>query len=221
MQAGHSAMPPRIKICGLNTADATRTVAAAPVSFAGFVFHTKSPRFVTPQQAATLATALPAHIRRVAVCVNPDDAQIEAILHSGLVPSFLQLHGNESPERITAIRAQYDIGIIKAIPVAVAADLKATEQYEKVADMLLFDTKSEHPDMPGGTGRSFNWSLLAGFVSPLPWFLSGGLGAHNIGEALRISGATMADISSSLESSPGVKSPQKIWEFFTALAKAP
>ncbi len=201
-----------VKICGLNSPDAVR--AAATADFAGFVFYPPSPRSLSPKDAASLAAALPRAVKRVALLVDPDDALLRLVAGE-FAPDMIQLHGKEPPERVRAIKRDYGKPVMKAIPVRVAADLRMADAYLDVADWLLFDGKPpERPDaLPGGNAVPFDWTLLQGKSFALPWMLSGGLTAANVGEAVRISGARVVDVSSGVEDRPGSKNPIKIKEF--------
>ena len=205
-------MPVLVKICGLNAPEAVR--AAAEADFAGFVFYPRSPRNVSPERAATLAAELPQAVQRVALLVDADDALLRTIF-AAFRPDLLQLHGSETPERVTAIKATFSLPVMKAIPVREAADLAAAGRYLGVVDRLLFDAKP--PDrpgaLPGGNAESFDWTLLAGKSFALPTMLSGGLTSANVAEAARLTGVGAVDVSSGVEDRPGVKNPQKIKDF--------
>lgn len=203
----------QVKTCGLTRIDAVTSALENGAAYFGFVFHPASPRHLTRDSAETLLAQLPGNRLKdtVAVTVNPDDALLADILT--LPFGYLQLHGSESPERIREIKTRYPLSIIKAFPVATAEDLDATAQYHDSADMFLFDAKSSNPAMPGGTGQSFDWALLKALMVDKPWFLSGGISLGNMDEALDKSGARMLDLSSSLESAPGIKDITKIAAF--------
>ncbi len=204
-------MTPRIKICGLTSSDAVQAAVKQDVDYLGFIFHPTSPRNVSPQQAAELTKHIPDDIASVAVTVNADDETMGAII-SAMRPTMLQLHGAESPERIQTLKQRYGLPVIKAISVATHEDMEQVATYADSADMLLFDTKSPDLSIAGGTGQVFDWTILGKQAIPLPWFLSGGLSFENIAQALRVTKARYLDISSSLESAPGVKSVAKINE---------
>lgn len=205
-------MAVEVKICGLNSPEAVR--AAAEADYAGFVFYPPSPRSVTPAQAATLAAALPARVKKVALLVDADDAFIRAVVDA-LHPDLLQLHGRETPERVAQIKHAFGVPVMKAVPVREAADLDAAQAYAGVADRLLFDAKPpERPGaLPGGNAEAFDWRLLAGRRFTLPWMLSGGLTAANLAAAVRTTGAVSVDVSSGVEDRPGQKNPSKIKSF--------
>lgn len=200
-------MIPIIKICGLKSLEAVH--AAKDADYLGFIFYTPSPRNITPQEAAKLKAH--ANGETVAVTVNADETLLENIF-THFRPDLLQLHGSETPARIREIKKKFHVPVIKALNVATGEDLKAGRGYEEVTDFLLFDTKT--PDgAHGGTGKSFDWKILAGKKFKRPYFLSGGININNAETALRASGALMLDVSSGLEKSPGNKDPQMVTEF--------
>lgn len=205
-------MAVKVKICGITTKEAAEAAVESGTHYIGFVIHPPSPRALTASQAATLKARIPPHIKTVAVCVDPSDALLAEITEI-LAPGFLQLHGGETPERTAEIKRRFHIPVIKGLGIRSAADLDAIPDVAAYADMLLLDAHADSPEMPGGTGRVFDWSLLAGRTIPLPWFLSGGLNAANLVEAVRATGATLVDVSSGVESSRGVKDPDKIRAF--------
>lgn len=208
-------MPVRAKLCGLRTPEVVQAAVAAGAAFVGFVFYPKSPRHVTPAQAAVLA---PEHVPAVAVLVDPTDTEITDIL-AHFHPGFLQLHGAEMPTRVAEIRARFGVPIIKAFSVRTADDFTPVADYAPHAEYFLFDAKGEA--LPGGNGVAFDWNILRGKSFARPWFLSGGLNAENIAEAVRVTGATLVDVSSGIESAPGVKDIAKIHAFTKELAQTP
>jgi phosphoribosylanthranilate isomerase len=162
---------------------------------------------------------LPDHIEPVGIMVDPSDAEIDAVTNAVRL-AIIQLHGSESPERASAIAKRTGLRVMKAIKVGSAEDVASAARFASAADMLLFDTKpieASNDTLPGGTGRSFDWSLMKGFVSARPWMLSGGLNAGNVAEAVAISGAKAVDVSSGVETAPGRKSPAKIGQFLQAV----
>lgn len=205
------------KICGLTSREAVDATVEAGAAMAGFMFFPRSPRHLELEVAAELAGALPASVASVAVTVNADDALIDAI--TGTVrPSFLQAHGQETPDRIKEIAARSGLPVIKVLPVSTAEDLTAADAYADVADRILFDAKPpKGATRPGGLGAAFDWTLLAGYRGRLPWILSGGLDAGNVAEALRVTGARAVDLSSGVERELGVKDPGLIHAFADAL----
>lgn len=205
----------KTKICGLTSEDAIQAVIAAKADYAGFVYFPKSPRHLPIARAAELAKFLPSSIQSVSVLVDPDDALLKEVT-SVLKPSAIQLHGKETPERVAQIKAQYPaIKIIKAINVQTGDDVARANAYE-AADMLLFDARIPKDGLPGGNGLAFDWALLRNRDFGKPWFLSGGLTPDNVAEAIAASGAKMVDISSGVESSPGVKDTGLIHSFVKA-----
>lgn len=208
----------QVKICGLTSAAAVR--AAATAQFAGFVFYPPSPRHRAPEEAYRLAALLPASVKRVAVMVDPDDSMLRETL-AAFQPDFLQLHGRETPARVAAIKRGFGLAVIKAVPVAEAADLDAARAFEDVADWLLFDAKPRPGALlPGGNALSFDWGLLANRRWARPWLLSGGLNPGNVRDAIARTGAAAVDVSSGVENRPGDKNPALITDFITAVRGA-
>lgn len=207
-------MPILVKTCGLTSEKAVLTALENGADYLGFVFHPASTRHLTMEKADMLFALLPEDRQKdaVAVMVNPNESMLAEVL-SSLRFGHVQLHGKETPARADAVKDRYGVSVIKAFPVAAAEDLDAVAQYQDSADMLLFDAKSTNPAVPGGTGKSFDWSLLSTFETDKPWFLSGGITRENVDAALGQSHATMLDLSSSLESAPGIKDPQKMITF--------
>lgn len=207
------------KICGLTRAQDVEAVAAAGATYAGFVFFEKSPRYVTPQQARDLAVLAPVGLAKVALVVDATDASLDQI--TDVVPlDMLQLHGRETPERVAYIRARYGLPVMKAVGVADESDLAALATYSAVADQILVDTKPpKGADLPGGNGVAFDWQLIAGRRWDKPWMLAGGLNKDTVARAIAITGARQVDLSSAVESAPGIKDAAKVTEFVAA-AKA-
>jgi len=210
------------KICGVSDRAAIDSAVAGGARYVGFVFFPRSPRHVTPAQAAELSALLPESVMPVALAVDPDDAliaEIDAV--AGI--SMFQLHGGETPTRVAAIKAQTGKPVMKAVKVSEVSDLDAADAYTDVVDMLLFDAKPP-PEMenalPGGNAVSFDWSILSGREWQVPWMLSGGLDPESVADAIRISGASAVDVSSGVESAPGVKDPGLISAFLKAVAQA-
>lgn len=209
-----------IKICGLKTDAALAAALAGGASHVGFIFFPKSPRNVDPVEAGGLRRAARGKAAAVAVTVDADDAALDHIVAT-MQPDMLQLHGHESPERVAAVKARFGLPVMKALSVRTAADLEAVTSYRGVADRLMFDAKPPAgSQLPGGNGVSFDWRLLAGLDADVDYMLSGGLNAANIGEALRLANPPGIDISSGVESAPGVKEPALIEAFFRAVAIA-
>ena len=213
-------MAVKAKICGLDSAAAVAAALAGGASHLGFVFYPPSPRAVTPAEAAALAGPVPAGIGRVGLFVDPTDDAVAAAL-AQLPLDLLQLHGSESPARLAALKARFGRPVMKAIKIGAAADVEQADAYLETADWLLFDARAPAQmvgALPGGNAVSFDWRWLAGRSWPLPWMLSGGLHAGNVGEAVRLSGARTVDVSSGVEDSPGRKSPARITAFLRAVA---
>lgn len=209
-----------IKICGVTTPDAVEAAARGGASHLGLNYFPKSPRFLAPERVAPLVTSMPSHLKRVGVLVDPDDNLIDAMIAAGGL-QVIQLHGRETPERTASLRQRTGLEVWKVISVKTAADLASGAAYAGAADFLLYDAKT--PDgalLPGGMGHRFDWSLLAGHRPPLPWGLSGGLDAGNVAEAIRATGAPLVDVSSGIESAPGVKDVARIAAFCQAAQAA-
>lgn len=210
------------KICGINSAAALDAAVAGGAAMVGFVFFPRSPRHVTLAQAADLAARAPSPVKRVAVLVDPTDAQLDELLAA--VPiEVLQLHGHETPERVAAIARRTKRVAMKAIAVETAADLDAARAFEPVAEWLLFDAKppkSLASALPGGNAIAFDWTLLRGRIVSRPWVLSGGLTPENVAGAIAASGAAVVDVSSGVEDRPGMKSPARIRAFLAAVQSA-
>jgi phosphoribosylanthranilate isomerase len=206
-----------VKICGLTQPSDVHAVAQAGAVYCGFVFFPKSPRNVSFQQAAAMAVEAPIGLAKVALTVNADDAFLDAL--TAAVPlDMLQLHGNETPARVQEVKARYGLPVMKAVGVADATDLPALDDYMKVADQILVDAKPpKNSDLPGGNGLTFDWRLIAGRRWAVPWMLAGGLTAENVAEAIRMTGARQIDLSSGVESRPGVKDAAMIDGFMAAV----
>jgi phosphoribosylanthranilate isomerase len=188
--------------------------------FVGFMFFDRSPRNVTLQEAARLAQAVRGRLRVVAVTVDPDDAQVDAIA-GGLRPDLIQLHGKETPTRVREVAVRSGAGVIKAISVSGPDDLAGVGAYAEAADHLMFDAKlPAGADRPGGGGATFDWSILSGRRFERPWFLAGGLDPWNVAEALRVTGAPLVDVSSGVERGPGLKDPALIRAFLEQVGRA-
>lgn len=206
-----------VKICGLTQPTDVHAVAQAGAVYCGFVFFPKSPRNVSFQQAAAMAVEAPIGLAKVALTVDADDAFLDALTDA--VPlDMLQLHGKETPERVAQVKARYGLPVMKAVGVADATDLPALDAYMKVADQILVDAKPpKNADLPGGNGLTFDWRLIAGRRWAVPWMLAGGLTAQNVAEAIKMTGARQIDLSSGVESAPGVKDAAMIDGFMAAV----
>lgn len=204
-----------VKICGLTDEESMDVAIEAGADYLGLVFFAKSPRFITPDHAAELTQFIEG-IGLVGLFVDPEDGFLDEVL-SHVRLDLLQFHGSESPERLDAIRREFAVPVMKALSVESAADLATAEIFAPVVDRLLFDAKPpQGSDLPGGNAVSFDWTILSGFKTSVPWMLAGGLTPANVAEAIRISGAKAVDVSSGVESAPGVKDAQKIAAFIKA-----
>ena len=208
-------MPVTAKICGLSTPEALDAAIAGGASHVGFVFFPPSPRNVGFEQARSLMARVPTHVGTVGVFVDPDEALLSAALATGI--QVVQLH-KTAPERAAAIRAR--VPVWAAVAIKTSADIGQAAAYRGAADRILYDAKT--PDtaaLPGGMGLRFDWKLLDNIPQPLPWALSGGLDAGNVREAVNVTGARLVDVSSGVESAPGVKDVAKIAAFLQAVAQ--
>ncbi|WP_380786443.1 phosphoribosylanthranilate isomerase [Sphingomonas sp. R86521] len=203
------------KICGLSTTATLDAAIRHGASHVGFVFFPASPRHVTFAKAAELAANVPGHVAKVGVFVDPEDEMLEQAVASAAL-DVLQLH-KVTPARTAAIRAKFGIEIWVAVAVRTRGDLDVAQGFAGVADRILYDAKTpEGAALPGGMGLRFDWELLRGFRHPLPWALSGGLDPVNVAEAIRRTGADLVDVSSGVESEPGIKDEAKIAAFLRA-----
>ena len=213
-----------IKFCGLSTPETVAAAVRAGAGWLGFVFFPRSPRHLEPERAAALTALVPPGIGRVAVLVDADDALIDAVIAAGI--DTLQLHGRETPERIAAVKARTGLPVWAARGVANRADIAAAIAGAGPADRLLLDAKppvgagAGVAALPGGNGVAFDWRLMLGVQPPLPWGLSGGLDAGNVGAALAVLQPAFVDVSSGTEDRPGVKSIAKIMAFADAVRAA-
>ncbi|HXH72704.1 MAG TPA: phosphoribosylanthranilate isomerase [Mariprofundaceae bacterium] len=202
----------RIKICGITRLEDALAASSLGADAVGFVFYDKSPRFIEPAKAAAIIRQLPPFVSAVGLFVNPSEAYIAEVLKT--VPlGVVQLHGDETPEFCEAQRRR----VLKAIPVAGPDDLANARRYPCP---LLLDAKAP-PGVYGGTGKTFDWSLLQGFEHNYPLTLAGGLDASNVREALAIRQWFALDVSSGVESAPGIKDLKKMREFFAAVSRGP
>lgn len=209
-----------VKICGLTTRDTLDAALDGGAAYVGAVIFPKSPRHLEPEQAGELFAAAKGRAGVVAVVVNPDDELLGRIA-AHLKPDFIQLHGSETPQRADEVRALTGAKIIKALPIRDEADFVNVSAWSNAADILLFDAKPpKGADLPGGVGHSFDWSLMANRPLPARWFLAGGLDGLNVGEALRVTHAPMVDVSSGVESAPGVKDTALIKAFLDAVLRS-
>jgi phosphoribosylanthranilate isomerase len=205
-----------VKICGITSADAVDAAVVAGAGYGGLVFHSASPRNLSLEQARSLAERMRGRLKIVALIADREYSQIEALV-TAVRPDFLQLHGAESARRTAYIRGKFGVPVIKALAVGDASDLAAAAEYESIADMLMFDARPpKGAQRPGGHGAAFDWKILSGRSFAKPWFLAGGLDPDNVARALELSEAAMVDVSSGVESAPGVKDAARIAAFVNA-----
>jgi phosphoribosylanthranilate isomerase len=210
-------MTTEIKICGLKDPDALETAIVAGADLAGIVYFAKSPRHLDMARAADLAGRARGRIGLVALTVDADDRLIDEIVET-VRPDMLQFHGSESPERVAAVRDRTGLGIIKAVGISAARDLAAAEPYAGICARLMLDAKPpRQANRPGGLGQAFDWTVLEGYEPGVPWLLAGGLTPDNVADALAVSRAPGVDVSSGVESAPGVKDPERIRQFIRAV----
>lgn len=209
-----------VKICGLSSAEALDVALDAGADMVGFVFFAPSPRHLALETARELGKRVRGRAQKVALTVDADDAFLDSMVEA-LRPDLLQLHGKEPPARLAALKKRLGLPVMKAVAVATKGDLVAAGAYRGIADRLLFDARAPRAaTRPGGLGKSFDWHLLGNLDPGVPFMLSGGLGAGNVGEALQITRASGVDVSSGVERAPGVKDPDKIRAFVGAARRA-
>ncbi len=202
-----------VKICGLSDEASVDAALGAGVDMVGFVYFEPSPRNISFAQGRHLGARVGRRARKVALTVDADDATLAAIIES-LDPDLLQLHGDEGPERIYAVRSRFGLPVMRALAVRSRADIDRIPDFDEVADHLLFDAGApEGATRPGGNGEPFDWRLLRGITTRRPWLLAGGLTGTNVAHAIASTGAQGLDVSSGVETSPGRKDPAKIKRF--------
>jgi len=205
------------KICGVKTKEALEAAAKGGAAYVGFNFYRPSPRYVPPEQAAALSKLVPPGMKSTAVTADAGDALFEEIFRH-FTPDLIQLHGREPPQRAADLKARWKTPIIRAIPIGTSADFGAVKAHEGAADYFLFDAAPpKGAVLPGGNAASFDWKLLQGQSFAKLWFLSGGLSAKNLREAVALSGAMRVDFSSGVERTPGEKDPTMIEELLRGL----
>ena len=203
-------MNTKVKICGITTIEAIQ--AASRADYLGFIFYGKSPRFVNAEKAKLLSKECKNHQKKVGLFVDSDNNVIEYISEVvGL--DFIQLHGEESLEKINYLKKNLKIPIIKSISINTKKDFEKLSYYEQNCDIILLDSMPSVRSLPGGNGKTFNWELLKNVNFNKDWMLAGGLDEKNILDAINITKAPIVDISSGLESKKGVKCPKKIKRF--------
>jgi phosphoribosylanthranilate isomerase len=209
-----------IKICGLKTEETIDTALEYGADMVGFVFFGPSPRNLSLLDARLLGERINNRALKVALTVDAGAKELQDIVDV-LKPDMLQLHGTETPEQVALIRSKFGLPVMKALPIATRADLSPMRLYAKVADGLVFDARApKGATRPGGLGTPFDWTLLKGIDTGVPTMLSGGLTVDNVADAIRITNTPGVDVSSGVESSPGVKDPDKIRAFIRAARKA-
>ncbi len=206
----------RVKICGLKTRESVTAAVEAGAAYLGFNFVQRSKRYVDIETARDLAADVQPGVAKVGLVLDFDNAALDAI--NARVPlDMIQLHGEETPDRVAEIRARYGLPVMKAVGISGEGDLAKLDSYAGVADQLLVDAKpSDAADLPGGTGVTFDWRLIANRRWTSPWMLAGGLTAANVGEAIALTGAKQVDVASGVESAPGVKDSEMIRAFIAA-----
>src|ERR1700759_1285027 len=209
-----------VKICGLSTPETLDVALQSGADMVGFVFFPPSPRHISLEIARDLGRQAKGRAVKVALTVDADDATLANIVET-LRPDILQLHGKETVARLRDIRQQFELPLMKAIPVATSADLAPLAGYAAVADRILFDARApKDATRPGGLGAGFDWQLLKALDLRLPFMVSGGLHAGNVAEAIRVTRAGGVDVSSGIESAPGIKDPGLIRDFIRAARAA-
>ena len=213
--------PTKVKICGIRSSETLDAALAAGADYVGLVFFPPSPRYLTPAEAAPLAKAARGRTLSVALVVDADEALLDVLVRD-VAPDLLQLHGMETPDRVQAIARRYSLPLIKAISVASVADAERAALYRPHCRLILFDAKpppspawGDGP-LPGGNGIAFDWRHLETVKHEHPFMLSGGLTPANVAAAVDLTGADIVDVSSGVETTPGVKSPDLIRDFIQA-----
>jgi phosphoribosylanthranilate isomerase len=219
LRSGQLNLPIQTKICGLSTPETIDAALKGGASHVGFVFFPKSPRNLSPEKAAALAGRVQGKAKIVGLFVDPSSDDIDRI-RTQVRLDVIQLHGDERPAVVSRIRMTSGLEVWKALPVRTARDLDDAQKYRGAATLILYDAKPPAgSELPGGNGLRFDWELLRGHQHPMPWALSGGLDTRNIAEAVRITNAPLLDISSGVESAPGVKDVDKIAAFLKEAAR--
>lgn len=210
----------KVKICGLTDPEHVANAVAAGANYLGYNFFPKSPRYVPFDTAAALMAAVPERVQNVALVVDYNDEDFAALLQA-VQPDILQLHGSETPERVADVKARFGLPVMKALGIADEDDMAKVGRFADAADLLLLDAKPpKGSDRPGGNAVSFDWSLLKGRRISTPWLLAGGLNADNVAQAVQQTGAAQVDVSSGVESAPGVKDAVRMSAFVDAARRA-
>ena len=203
----------RCKLCGLTTLDDISAAVRADASYIGFVFFLGSPRNLEIQAANLLLEATPKHVTKVGLVVDADNNFLDRLTSSACL-DMLQLHGNETYQRVAEVKARYGLSVMKAVGISNLGDVRDAQHYGEVADQLSLDAKPNSvSDLPGGNGISFDWNLLAGSSWKVPWMLAGGLNPNNVASAVKLSGARQVDVSSGIETAPGKNNAELMSEF--------
>jgi phosphoribosylanthranilate isomerase len=203
----------RCKLCGLTTLDDISAAVRADASYVGFVFFLGSPRNLAIQAANLLVAATPNYVTKVGLVVDADNDFLDK-LTSSVSLDMLQLHGDESFQRVAEVKARYGLSVMKAVGISNLRDVQDAHQFGEVADQLLLDAKpNSASDLPGGNGIAFDWNLLAGSSWKVPWMLAGGLKPNNVASAVKLSGARQVDVSSGIETSPGINNAELMSKF--------
>lgn len=212
-------MNPEIKICGLKTPTAITTAIENGARYIGFIFFSKSPRNLTIDEASHLRSLIKLPVKLVAVTVDADDSLLDAIV-ANVQPDIIQCHGKETPARLLELKKRYGLPLIKAFSIRNQSDFDLVSDYSGIVDMVLFDAKAPAgSQLPGGNGISFDWSLMKSLDADCKTVLSGGLNAGNVEQAIAMTHPSVLDVSSGVESAPGVKDDKLIKEFFDAVKK--
>lgn len=209
-----------IKICGLSDRASLDAAIGAGADHIGLVFFPKSPRNVGIEQAAALAQQAAGRARVVGLFVDPDPDFLSRACQSVRL-DVLQLHGKETPARVAQVKVAHGLPVWKAIGVRKREDLDEARKFLGAANRILYDAKPpEGAALPGGTGLRIDWALMADYRHTIPWILAGGLDPRNVGEAIAATGADFVDVSSGVESAPGIKDAARIAAFCAAVRAA-
>ena len=208
-----------IKICGISTSETADAVISSGATHLGMIFFEKSPRNVSLEQAQILSSHVGNRVTKVAVTVNADTDFLDQIVEH-VAPDVLQLHGSETPEHVQRVKDRFGLPVIKALAIGAREDLEKVKPYMNVTDLFLFDAKPpKGSDLPGGNGVAFDWEIMDDIPENVPYMLSGGLNSENIVEAIDRTGTKGIDISSGVETAPGVKDVKLIEDFLDRLNK--
>ena len=205
-----------IKICGVTKPNDIEVLNSHAINMVGFNFYKNSPRYIDPLIGPQLAAKCRPEMHRVALLVDPSDDELDAVLGS-VSPHFVQLHGAETPARVAEIKSRSLASLIKALPISSADDVARARDYADLVDMFLFDAKPPKDAMPGGNCETFDWDALSAYELSKPFLLAGGLTRDNVADALSRTRAPMVDLSSGVESAPGVKDETLIAAFAAAV----